>query len=602
MRYGYQGISYSDGDEPEHKILSVVQAAKDLRVLSPELRQYCTDWVSLYHLSARRANILRPIAPQLKEADVLEIGAGCGAITRFLGECGANVLALEGSPRRATIARARTRDLENVSLVAERFDDFECDKKFDVITLIGALEYANIFSGGNNPASTMLVRASTMLKPNGKLVIAIENQLGLKYFAGAPEDHLGKPMYGLEGRYRIDQPQTYGRKYLARMLKDSGFANVNFMAPFPDYKLPISIVTEKGFEHNDFDASVFPVMSATSDPQLPPCLVFSPELVWPAIIENGLGMDMANSFLIIAEKEKNTSESTRSLPLAYHYSVDRAPAFCKEKVFLLNPGNEIQTFSNLLSQDSHLESELLDFEKPEEEPYYHGRILSLGLSEIVTHDGWRIHDVGEFVRKYLSIIIDDISADKEYPLQSAHSPLPGECFDLVPHNIMVFDNGTYKVFDKEWKLKKDIPVGWLLFRVMVLLIQYVTRFACPAIEKYHNRMGFIIAALKASGFQVDEDEVYSFANMESVAHREVSGYSNAMEVDWKSWLSLPLPNRVENLMEQHKKTETAIAERDAAIGLVRLMERSASWRWTRPLRFISKELRSILSMENAQNL
>ncbi|WWL44975.1 class I SAM-dependent methyltransferase [Pseudomonas parakoreensis] len=73
------------------------------------------------------------------KGDVLEIGAGCGAITRYLGEQGGNVLALEGSARRASIARSRTRDLPNVSVLAETFENFQVEKKFDVITLVGVL-------------------------------------------------------------------------------------------------------------------------------------------------------------------------------------------------------------------------------------------------------------------------------------------------------------------------------------------------------------------------------------------------------------------------------------------------------------------------------
>ena len=244
-RPGYVGINYSDGDETELRIASIIEQATDITVLSTELRQHCTDWPLLYHLSGTRANILRPFVASLT-GDILEVGAGCGAITRYLGECGANVLALEGSPRRASIARSRTRDLDNVTVLSEKFDQFQCDHQFDVITLIGVLEYANLFTSGENPHLAMLERVRALLKPDGKLIIAIENQLGLKYFAGAPEDHLGQPMYGIEGRYRKDQPQTFGRQVLSNMLKQAGFSNAEFLAPFPDYKLPVSIVTEEG--------------------------------------------------------------------------------------------------------------------------------------------------------------------------------------------------------------------------------------------------------------------------------------------------------------------------------------------------------------------
>ena len=45
------------------------------------------------------------------------------------------------------------------------------------------------FTEGKTPYETFLKEMGGYLKPEGKLLIAIENRLGLKYFAGAPEDH-----------------------------------------------------------------------------------------------------------------------------------------------------------------------------------------------------------------------------------------------------------------------------------------------------------------------------------------------------------------------------------------------------------------------------
>lgn len=146
----------------------------------------------------------------------------------------------------------------------------------------------------------MLESVKSLLKPEGKLILAIENQLGLKYFAGAPEDHLGQPMYGIEARYLNHEPQTYGRKVLSEKLLKAGFDNLEFMAPFPDYKFPVSIVTEKGLSCEYFDSSALARNSVKRDPQLPHVLSFSPELVWPSLVENGISLDLANSFLVVA--------------------------------------------------------------------------------------------------------------------------------------------------------------------------------------------------------------------------------------------------------------------------------------------------------------
>jgi 2-polyprenyl-3-methyl-5-hydroxy-6-metoxy-1,4-benzoquinol methylase len=200
-RPGYASINYSDGDSVENRIREAIASATDVSIFSSELRGHCIDWPSTYHLSSSRANILRPFENQLVGKRVLEIGAGCGAVTRYLGEIGANVLALEGSRRRAAIARNRTRELKNIEVLSDNFDEFAAVGSFDFITLIGVLEYAPMFIRGENPALEMLKRARSMLAADGKLIIAIENKLGLKYFAGAPEDHTGEPMYGIESRY-----------------------------------------------------------------------------------------------------------------------------------------------------------------------------------------------------------------------------------------------------------------------------------------------------------------------------------------------------------------------------------------------------------------
>ena len=39
-----------------------------------------------------------------------------------------------------------------------------------------------------------LIKIKQLLKPDGKLLIAIENQYGLKYWCGALEDHTGLPL------------------------------------------------------------------------------------------------------------------------------------------------------------------------------------------------------------------------------------------------------------------------------------------------------------------------------------------------------------------------------------------------------------------------
>lgn len=608
----YEGIAYNDGDEIEARLAAIIQQASDLSVLSSELRQHCTDWPSLYHLSGTRANIMRPFVNVLK-GDILEIGAGCGAITRYLGECGANVLALEGSPRRAAIARSRTRDLENVTVLAERFDHFQCDRQFDVITLIGVLEYANLFTSGENPPLAMLERVHSLLKPEGKLIIAIENQLGLKYFAGAPEDHLGQPMIGIEGRYREDQPRTFGRAVLANMLKQAGFNKSEFLAPLPDYKFPVSILTENGIASNDFDASAFAWQSVRYDLQLPVYCGFSLELAWPEIFHNGLSLDVANSFLIIASP--NAIPLTCSTILAYHYSTNRLPAYCKETVFTQADDENIlvqyRTIGVVHEEINHTSDLRIRFTCPNTSEYVLGKPLSLEFVHLVTKDGWSFDQVGNFIRRYLSILEIFANSDSiEISTASAQVKLPGEFFDIIPQNIIIRrDNGNPAIIDKEWQLIEEIEIGFLIFRSLLLLLSSVTRYGRHASGENITYYQFIEGAFATAGLKLQNDDYARYISLEARIQQDVTGRITEKFLSWSKDQPLPILNLNQVIAERDREIgqlSHVVSEYDQEIQRLKqslkhlsselshlraelsAVYRSRSWQLTRPLRALRR--------------
>ena len=53
--------------------------------------------------------------------------------------------------------------------------DIPLQARFDVVTLIGVLEYSRKFVRAENPLQAMLAYCRAMLKPGGPLLIAIEN-------------------------------------------------------------------------------------------------------------------------------------------------------------------------------------------------------------------------------------------------------------------------------------------------------------------------------------------------------------------------------------------------------------------------------------------
>lgn len=528
LRSDYQGIAYSDGDHAENHLAHIVRNANDISVLSVELSQHCHDWATLYHLSSARGNILRPFESHLK-GRILEIGAGCGAISRYLGECGGNVLSLEGSPRRAAIAASRTRDLDNVTVLSERFDDFKTEERFDAITLIGVLEYASMFSSDPDPAYAMLKRVRELLKPNGRLFIAIENQLGLKYFAGAPEDHVGIEMYGIEGRYTSGQPQTYGRKELADLIARAGYKRSEFLSPSPDYKIPNSILTERGITAKNFDSGSLSVQNVKKDPQLPLHTHFKLEQAWPVVVDNHLGMELANSFLIAASCEDDRAIDENVL--AYHFSTGRKAAYCKQALFVETPNGVIVQYTRFKDDKPATDAADFNYILPETDDYVQGRLLSLDFLSIASNPNWSMDQFAEFMSNYVSHLRILLAAHGfSLPLISVDERLPGTFIDAIPQNVMLKNGGVPHLIDIEWNAVKGVEFGHLLMRGLLLLL--ASAGPLPDGHQQLTRQEFIFALLRAIGLSVTSSQLDSYVAEEARFQQQVTGRALDSFLDW----------------------------------------------------------------------
>ncbi len=243
-------FNYSDGEQSEAKLYQILSTATDLSCDSSQLQNQICDWPTQYHLSNTRANLLRPLNFS-GITRVLELGCGCGSITRYLGEQnGLEIDAVEGSPTRAGLAALRCRDLNNVSITTANFNDLDFPQDYyDLVLFVGVTEYAGRFSErerDEDALADLLRLGKSATKQDGVVLIAIENRLGMKYLLGASEDHYAIPYIGLE-----NYPQSTGiRTYSQSEWKEhaQGFDAVQFMYPFPDYKVPTAVIKDPSSE------------------------------------------------------------------------------------------------------------------------------------------------------------------------------------------------------------------------------------------------------------------------------------------------------------------------------------------------------------------
>ena len=467
---------YSDGPV-EDTIINIIAENEPEKYTDAILNKM--SWPTYYHLTHLRKNILNWY-PFDKEGSVLEIGCGLGAITSVLCDKCHDVTAVELSKRRAAAALLRCREKENLEIIVGNLNDIKFDKKFDYITLIGVLEYQGTFTDTDNPYLDFLMEIKKLLKPDGKLLIAIENKYGLKYWCGAREDHTGVPFEGMNQYTLSDRKvRTFARKELEELVKDSGFANTFFYYPMPDYKLPTIVYSQDSLPDNENMHNLLPYYIPDKI-----TLVADEMAIYKDVIANGAFEFFANSFLVECSDSEDLGKVTRcSLSSERLLKYRIATVFTKdgtvEKFPLYEEGAahvaQISKNGSVLEKRGRkvLPAQLLD-----------GRLVSeyvkWELAEERLLDACRRKNKFEFYR-ILDRVYQEILASSEHiaaeeniictmDIDKDSSPekygpiLRVGYLDMILRNAFNAD-GDLVWFDQEWVLE-SVPANFIFYRAV----------------------------------------------------------------------------------------------------------------------------------------
>ncbi|MGO9829579.1 MAG: class I SAM-dependent methyltransferase [Myxococcaceae bacterium] len=618
---------YSDGVEVEQRLLGLMRGVSDRSVFSAELRQAIADWPSEYHLSAFRHCLLRPLAIRPGER-VLEVGAGCGALTRYLGELGADVTAVEGSLTRATITSERCRGLPNVKVVNDDLLQFSSPDEFDWLLLVGVLEYAPVFSASPAPARHYLSRLKRFLVPEGNVVVAIENKLGLKYFNGCGEDHLGIPFFGIQDLYGKTTPRTFGRSDLAAELLAAGFPHTRFYYPFPDYKLPSVIFSEEALHSERFNAVDLLLRARSRDYTGRTFRLFHEALVYSSLAENGLFAEFANSFLVVANQA--SLPQNRTGDLATSYAVARRPEFSTQtrffgpapttqvqKEFLISsPSREAVTEGGM---QFHLTEGLAD--------YVQGRQLFFTFLSAQARQE-PLETLAAVLQPWLSFLLAHAKwAEGTASTELSALSIEGRFLDCTPFNLLERELALVQI-DQEWSTEGDVPLGWVVTRS----VMYCWMDGYASAERPQPLARLVQAVVRPAGLVTTEAEVLTWLKDEEQFQKAVTGQDIPLSpqagpslkpaLDHIHRLDAVLAERERDLvrreaqLEQLEKVakgltgqlaslhealdaERAVAQREACVrdslaAELSSMKKSQSWRLTTPLRFVKHRVRNLL--------
>lgn len=418
------------------------------------------NWPFLYHLSELRGNIVSWI-PMDKNTKVLEIGSGCGAITSCIASKCGELTCIDLSKKRSEINAYRNKNNDNICIKVGNFQDIEpsLDSDYDLILLIGVFEYAAAYIGSDSPYTKFLNIIKSHLKQGGRIVIAIENRMGLKYLAGCMEDHLGSYFTGIENYPNGGVVRTFTRPALEKIFKACQVNEYTFYYPYPDYKFMHTLFSDERLPYKG------ELTTNLRNFDRDRVLLFDEKNAFDSIIDDGEFPLFSNSYLVVIGAKPETIYSRFSNDRAKKYAIRtdivnrdnkcaiKYPVFDETKEHINNIKKAYDLLkaryegSNLKICPCENDGEGLLFE------YIEGETLEEILDRNLENED-----------KFLEII-------KEYYEQISfnennESIKPVTDKDIIFSNIIVDKDGKWNVIDYEWTYEEIIPANEILERAM----------------------------------------------------------------------------------------------------------------------------------------
>jgi len=448
---GHSKFDYSDGFATEAYLRKVLNQVEDLSSVSYELERWIVDWVSEYHLSRKRTQLLRGFSFD-KTKRVLEVGCGCGAITRFLGETFDRVVSIEGSLERAKIARLRTKDLPNVSIICAPFQDVKFIETFDVIFCVGVFEYSAHFVDGSDPYDTIMKYFRKILSPDGVIVLAIENQFGLKYFSSSSEDHTNRMFEGIEGYpYYKRSVRTFGYDEIkARLTKY--FAHCDFYFPYPDYKIPSCVLSEDFIGQTRAGELVGQFNSRDYACVREP--LFDESLAYLELDKNNKLPFFSNSFLIFAGEKRQNFPSLGAMGILF--GTDRAEKFQAITKFIEYPDRSIWTHKTPIAENHY--DPILTLH-PVVSKWQSGLSLQCVITQRARDRDMLFDELFIPCKAWLNTLTSNSV------LENGLAVVHGRYIDCIWRNSYVYDDNCFFI-DQEWEWNEKISVNVLVIRAI----------------------------------------------------------------------------------------------------------------------------------------
>lgn len=442
-------------------------------------------WEVFYHLSEMRKALFNwyDFKPG---ASLLEIGGGFGALTGvFCRQC-ERVVTIERDSLRADAISRRYRGKENLHVVCQDISVWENTEKFDYIIMTGILE--TICRGSRNEQDyiNVLRQIKNWLKPQGKLLLAVENRFGIRYWCGSVDKHTGILYDGINGYPKGSGGITFDHEQIKHMLEETGLARIKFFYPLPDYILPQLVYSDEYLPNSSVKERVIPYYLDKRH-----LMAYENDL-YDDIVRNQAFEFMANSFLIECSED---AEKSNILYAALTTDRGRENGFATiirsnhtvEKLALYPEGRENikGIYDNITALEEHglhcVRHKLMKDRVVM--PYMQADTACDDLRRALKRDSTEFIDIlDRFYRCVLQSsesvpISENRFACSEGLREELGVILRKAYIDMIPINCFLVDGELY-FFDQEF-VRECYPAKYVLYR----MLKYVY-FFIPEAEQY----------------------------------------------------------------------------------------------------------------------
>ena len=409
---------------------------------------------------------------------VLEIGAHFGEVTGALCEKCTKVISVEPNKKRAEAISKRYEDEENLELIVGKLQDINFEEKFDYITIIGVLEYAQMIFDTETPALDLITYCKNLLKQDGKLLIATDNKFALKSYVGYIDKCTGITFDSITGYKSSRKTYKLGKKHIEDILNKIGLNYYKFFYPLPDYKLPSLIFTDEYLPSSSKINGYFPYYKENSS------IFYSEVDAYDAIIKEDRTMFpfFANSYFIEASQVEFKDDTRYVSFNNYRKEEYQLMTKMKEKVVEKTSINEKSKkhIDTMINNVQNLKNENIEILDRVEGDKVVSEFVNVKLaSQLISDNENKPEEILKILYKYKEEIskLSNPYNENEKTILEKYIPnidknilhkfqyLKNGYWDMILKNCFIIDDKCV-FFDQEW-IEENVPMEFLIYRSIV---------------------------------------------------------------------------------------------------------------------------------------